>query len=243
MASAKRPRPVELVLTCEHGGNEIPPPYRHLFVGAGDVLKSHRGWDPGALRLAKYLSQSLGATLFYSTTSRLLIELNRSLHHPDLFSSYTRDLSHYEKLSLVVNHYSPHRNEVERTIAAAIDDGRRVLHVGVHTFTPELDGRVRTADIGLLYDPARAWEVELCDAWRKSILLLNPTLRVRKNYPYLGKSDGFTTYLRKQFPKTHYAGVELEVNQRIAANQRLPQTLSDSLHTTLRSGSRYRGGR
>jgi hypothetical protein len=37
-------------------------------------------------------------------------------------------------------------------------------------------------------------------------------LRVRRNYPYLGKADGFTTYLRRHFPVDRYAGVEFEVN-------------------------------
>ena len=40
-------------------------------------------------------------------------------------------------------------------------------------------------------------------------------LIVRRNYPYAGKGDGLTSYLRKRFPRTAYVGVELEVNQRI----------------------------
>lgn len=38
------------------------------------------------------------------------------------------------------------------------------------------------------------------------------------NYPYLGKSDGFTTSLRKQFP-FQYIGIELEINQKSLQNQ------------------------
>ena len=41
-----------------------------------------------------------------------------------------------------------------------------------------------------------------------------PDLAIRKNYPYLGKSDGFTTSLRKKWDATVYLGIELEVNQR-----------------------------
>ena len=41
------------LITCEHGGNRIPPRYRDLFAGCEALLQSHRGYDPGALTLAR----------------------------------------------------------------------------------------------------------------------------------------------------------------------------------------------
>ena len=38
-------------------------------------------------------------------------------------------------------------------------------------------------------------------------------LKIRRNFPYLGTADGFTTFLRKQFDGKYYAGVEIEINQ------------------------------
>ena len=35
------------IVTCEHGGNRIPAPYRPLFRGQKALLDSHRGYDPG----------------------------------------------------------------------------------------------------------------------------------------------------------------------------------------------------
>lgn len=212
----------------------MPPPYRALFRGAGEILKSHRGWDPGALVLAQHFAEAFQAKLFFSTTTRLLVELNRSLHHPKLFSDYTRGLSRDEKQQVLEAYYMPHRQAVERYIASEIAAGRPVLHIGVHTFTPELNGEVRQADIGLLYDPARKGERQFCAAWRTALLAAAPELRVRKNYPYLGTADGFTTYLRRQFADADYAGIELEVNQRYplqakAAWRKLQATLTASL--------------
>jgi predicted N-formylglutamate amidohydrolase len=209
-----------LLFTCEHGGNAVPPAYRAFFRGAGDVLKSHRGWDPGALVLAERFAEPFRAKLFYSTTTRLLVELNRSLHHPKLFSDYTRDLSREMKQQILDGYYLPHRQAVERYIASEIAAGRSVLHIGVHSFTPELNGEVRKADIGLLYDPQRTQERQFCAVWRAAILAAAPDLRVRKNYPYLGTADGFTTCLRKQFADADYAGIELEVNQRYPLQQK-----------------------
>jgi hypothetical protein len=54
----------------------------------------------------------------------------------------------------------------------------------------------------------------LCARWVATLRRRAPQLRVRRNYPYLGRADGLTTYLRRRFPAGAYIGVELEVNQR-----------------------------
>ena len=41
---------MRIVLTCEHGGNDIPETYKKLFPN-DDLLKTHRGYDIGALDL------------------------------------------------------------------------------------------------------------------------------------------------------------------------------------------------
>ena len=78
-------------------------------------------------------------------------------------------------------------------------------------------GVVRTADIGLLYDPARWREKAFCSVWRDSLLNLAPAMRIRRNYPYQGRSDGLATSLRRKFPR-RYLGIELEVNQALLTN-------------------------
>ena len=224
----------QLVITCEHGGNLVPAIYRSLFVGADDVLASHRGYDPGALELAKKLAKSLDAPLFFSTTTRLLVELNRSLRHRSLFSPYTREFSESQKAQLLERHWRPYRIEVETEIARMIAGGRSVLHLSAHSFTPELNGQLRRADIGLLYDPRRSHESAFCAHWRDRLRVLDPSLIVRRNYPYLGTADGFTTALRQQFGDDLYSGIELEVNQKwpLAGGQewqRLQAILIESL--------------
>jgi predicted N-formylglutamate amidohydrolase len=87
----------------------------------------------------------------------------------------------------------------------------------VHTFAPVRGGRTRTADIGLLYDPRRAEEAHFVDVWMHALLWEAPLLRVKKNYPYRGWTDGLTTTLRGKFGARRYLGLELEVNQALAA--------------------------
>ena len=147
----------------------------------------------------------------------------------------TREAPATLRASIVEQHYRPYRAEVERLAGESVARGRRVIHISSHSFTPELNGKVRRADVGLLYHPGRRGEVELCARWNAALAAFAPELRVRRNYPYAGKGDGLTSYLRRHFPPGVYVGIELEVNQKIvqAAGRRwtaLRGVLIDSLH-------------
>jgi predicted N-formylglutamate amidohydrolase len=203
------------LITCEHGGNRIPPSYRALFQGHRELLDTHRGYDRGALVMARELAAAFQAPLVTSTISRLLIDLNRSIGHPQLFSAATRGAPRLVREQIIAHHYRPYRAQVERLVRQAVARRRRVIHISSHSFTGELDGKPRHADVGLLYHPARRGEVELCARWKAALGAVAPALRVRRNYPYAGKGDGLTSYLRLRFPRRAYVGIELELNQDI----------------------------
>lgn len=215
MAKTKK-QPLALVLSCEHGGNRVPPAYRARFRGKTSALKSHRGWDPGALDLARAMADQTGAPLLANTVSRLVVDGNRSVGHAQLFSEFTRALTREERKHLLDVHYHPHRGAIEAVVRSALRTHERVVHVGVHTFTPVLNGRKRTADVGILFDPSRAEEADFADVWMHALHWEAPHLRVKKNYPYRGWTDGLTTTLRGKFPARRYVGIELEVNQALA---------------------------
>jgi predicted N-formylglutamate amidohydrolase len=202
-----------LVLSCEHATASIPKHFRSLFVGQDEVLQSHRGWDPGTLQLGKRLAKRFQVPLFATKVSRLLIEVNRSLHHPRLFSEFSSPLSPTIKQQLINDHYSPHREAIERQIRSLIKPTQRVLHLSLHSFTGLWEGQPRNADLGLLYDPRRTEERDTCTRWQHLLRAALPELMIRRNYPYLGKADGLTTALRKKFAPSHYLGIEVEVNQ------------------------------
>lgn len=225
----------------------MPPPYSRLFRGHRRLLDSHRGYDPGALALARRLARLLACRLLAATTTRLLVDLNRSLHHHHLFSVLTRDLGPAARAAVLKAHYHPYRNRVTRAIRAWLARTPRVVHVSVHSFTPSLNGRERRADIGLLYDPARRAERALCQIWQHALAAAQSDLRVRCNYPYRGVSDGFTTHLRKILPPEQYIGIELEVNQRLLVSRaapvaRLAALLAATLRQALKSRTHARDG-
>lgn len=205
------------LVTCEHGGHRIPPKYRDLFRSHEELLHSHRGYDAGALIMAKEMAKALKAPLYVSTISRLLIDLNRSIGHPRLYSKATHSAPAAVRREILQAHYLPYRDEIETYIAGEIAKGRQVIHISSHSFTPELGGEVRNADVGLLYDPKRPGELALCTSWQASLKAVARNVRVRRNYPYTGTSDGFTAWLRKRFKARDYVGVELEVNQKLVS--------------------------
>ena len=204
-----------ILISCEHGGNRVPPRYRRLFGGLQWNLQTHRGYDVGALLMAQELSASFEAPIVASTVTRLLVDLNRSIGHPRLHAEAVRKAPREERDRIIAEHYLPYRAKVEDLSRRAIARGQRVIHVASHSFTPELNGKVRTADVGLLYDPSRAGERRLCARWKAALYEALPHLRVRRNYPYSGKDDGLIPYLRGRFQCSAYLGIEIEINQAI----------------------------
>ncbi len=211
------PKPATgMLITCEHGGNEVPAQFAALFAGREAWLDSHRGLDIGSLVIARQLAHSLDAPLIEATVTRLLVDLNRSPGRGRRYSEITRGLSAAAREALVRQYWTPYRRQVDSALERLLSRHSQVVHVSVHTFTAVLDGVRRKADIGLLYDPRRPPERVFCQRWQSALQHRAPALCVRRNYPYLGRADGLTTALRKRHAATVYLGIELEVNQAIA---------------------------
>lgn len=201
-------------LSCEHGGNKIPPAFQSYFEGQEYILQSHRGWDPGTLALAQYLSRELEIPLVSCTVSRLLIEMNRSLGHPQLFSEFSASLSNGQKAQLFAKYYYPYREKIKSNIERNIIHEKATLHFSIHSFTPILNGHTRMVDIGLLFDPSRSLELLICTQIQNELQKQLPDMQIKFNEPYLGIDDGLTTYLRVQYEDKIYAGIEMEINQK-----------------------------
>jgi predicted N-formylglutamate amidohydrolase len=140
----------------------------------------------------------------------LLVDINRTQKR-GLFSEFSRSLSDASKQQLIETYSLPYRNQLYRMIEKNTA-GAQVLHLSMHSFAPNLNGKERNADIGILYDPSRKQELQFaCDLQR--YLKTQTGLRIRRNYPYLGRSDGLTSWLRRQFSQPKYIGLEIECNQ------------------------------
>ncbi len=224
-----------IVVTCEHAGNDVPAGYGRLFHDNPEVLSTHRALDIGALACAERMAAVLRVPLFSCNATRLLIDANRSLHHRKLFSEFSGTLPGDDKEWLIRNVYLAYRNRVEKHIRSRIRSKVRVLHLSMHSFTPVLQGRKRNADIGLLYDPGRIEEKVFSRSLQLELRRLTG-LRVRCNYPYRGRSDGFTTALRRVYDSRRYLGLEIELNQALlGADSRMPADIADAFCSALLS--------
>ena len=214
-----------LMITCEHASNAVPGFVVRAFKAAGlagipeDVLRTHRGYDIGALKAFRKLVRAMRPDFSLAGTfSRLVADLNRSDTNRSFFSDYTRGLPDSAKERIHAM-WLAHRDKVEEFVAGRIkgrDKALSVVHLGIHSFTPVLGNVVRNADVGILYDPAREAECRIADTLIREIKARAPELRIRRNYPYRGTSDGLTTALRQKFGEA-YAGIEIEMNQALLA--------------------------
>nr|WP_240191768.1 N-formylglutamate amidohydrolase [Desulfoprunum benzoelyticum] len=208
-----------MLLSCEHAFPALPEPYVQLLTGARHLLHSHRSYDIGAAPVCRGL-EGLAEAAFYGECSRLLIDLNRSLHHRGVFSDFSKHLPRAARAEVVARYYTPFRNAVLAAVEEIIARDGEVLHLSVHSFTPVLLGVVRSNDIGLLYDPRREGEGDLARRWAAAMRSLDPHLSLRMNHPYRGVADGHPTALRRRCGDRGYLGLELEINQNLVVDDR-----------------------
>ncbi len=204
---------MKLMLTCEHASNRLPAAFKKAV--PAEVLKTHRAYDIGAAqvfrKLVKFAKPEFSCEGKYS---RLFVDLNRTLTNKSAFSEYYEALDKAtvaKAKAQTTAYWTEYRTAIEKFVKA--NAKKEIIHLGIHSFTPELNGKVRNTDIGILYDPSRPKECELAQVIKAEIKRLHPEMKVRFNYPYKGTSDGLTTTLRKKLGP-RYAGLEIEINQK-----------------------------
>ena len=204
---------MKLMLTCEHASNRLPAAFKKAVPES--VLNTHRAYDIGVAQVFRKLVK-FAKPEFYceGKYSRLFVDLNRTITNKSAFSEYYEQLDKATASKVKAQataYWSEYRAAIEKFVKA--NAKKEIIHLGIHSFTPELNGKVRNTDIGILYDPSRPQECELAQVIKDEIKRLYPTMKVRFNYPYKGTSDGLTTTLRKKFGP-RYAGLEIEINQK-----------------------------
>lgn len=151
----------------------------------------------------------------------MLIGLNRNLRHPKLLAARSfgvkipgnQNLDSLERERRVREYWTPYRDRVLSDMRSIVERAGCCIHFGVHSFTPLVDGVERDVCVALLYDPSRGSELEI--AGRMAASLQAGGVRVRRNYPYRGVSDGLVTACRRMFTESAYAGIEIEVSQKL----------------------------
>lgn len=206
------------VISCEHASNDVP---EGVVLGVGlDVLASHVAWDPGAAAIARAIADALGVRASLGTSTRLYVDLNRSEHGPAAIPAVAfgtpvpgnATVTVADRQTRLATHRA-YRADVTEAVRAALAEHGRCVHLSIHTFTPVMNGQARDFDCGVLYDPESPADRVAADALVAALTAAG--FATRRNEPYGGTGDGFTTTLRDTFGRGQYAGVEVETSHRV----------------------------
>lgn len=214
------------LVTCEHGSNRVPRSLASYF-GAQESDSRFvciSGFDVGARPVARHIATRLGCAAVEAKYSPIVIDCNRPATHRLLFSSLARQIPMQGRQALIQEVHSVHHKRVRSLIDHQQRCGEQTIHLAIHSFAPFEPGKkaqgddhrcdsARRTDLGLLYDPSRGLERDLCAHWYECLFDRLPMIRVRRNYPMRGTREGLTKTLRRDYPADSYLGIELQMNQ------------------------------
>ncbi|HXG79870.1 MAG TPA: N-formylglutamate amidohydrolase [Methyloceanibacter sp.] len=174
------------VILCDHASNRIPQDYEPFGLSE-EALKSHIAWDPGALPVARLLSEALHAPLLWPDVSRLIIDCNRAPEAKSLIVAESegrpipanRNVSEADRARRLDRFHRPYHAAVDACLTRRRNIGLPTALVAIHSYTPVYFGRSRPWQIGILFDADRRLADPLIAG-----LQADPALTVGINEPY-----------------------------------------------------------
>lgn len=201
-----------LLLVADHARNDLPAAYGSLGLPPNE-LERHIAWDIGVEAVTRRLAAALGAPAVMASWSRLLVDPNRGEDDPTLIRAiYDRavvpgnhPLSPQEREARLSRYYRPYHAKVSETIEAVrVASGRAPMVVSIHSFTPELQGKRRPWEIGVLWDRDDRVAKPLIAA-----LAADHGHIVGDNEPYDGALHGDTMFRHCTVPGYPHALIEI----------------------------------
>jgi predicted N-formylglutamate amidohydrolase len=209
-----------LLIICEHASRLLPVHFGTLGL-SDEALNSHIAWDPGALAVARGLSEALDATLVYQRFSRLIYDCNRPPASPGAMPEKSEvydipgnaNLTDAQKNARTEALYIPFHDAIRALIRDRKADGQETVIVTVHSFTPVYHGKTRAVEIGILHDE----DSRLADSML-AVANAAPQYKVERNEPY-GPADGVTHTLVLHGLSNGLRNVMIEVRNDLIADQ------------------------
>jgi predicted N-formylglutamate amidohydrolase len=226
-----------IVLVCEHASNHVPAAWGTLGLSI-DQLQAHIAWDPGALGVARGLSQRLDAPLIHAPVSRLVYDCNRA---PDMAGavpvrSEVHDipgntaLSAKERLARTEAIYLPFHHGLHALIARRIAMGLQPVIVTVHSFTPVYFGQPRAIEFGVIHDADPTYAVAVQAAAERLTGLVSAL-----NAPY-SAADDVTHTLRLAATPYGLPHAMLEIRNDLIADPAAEEAMAALLAPVLNMG-------
>lgn len=178
--------PARLLLTCDHASRAVPGSLDHLGLQERD-LQRHIGWDPGAAEVTQRLARRFNAPAVLSGYSRLVVDCNRRPDADDFIPEVSDgtviprnlDLSLEEVRRRTNAVFRPYHEAISGVLRGMMSNGGQPAFVGIHSFTPRMNGFSRPWHFGVLWDGDPRVAVPLMGALRASTGIV-----VGDNQPY-----------------------------------------------------------
>ena len=203
-----------LVLSCEHASNRVPPPLR-TTASDREALETHWGYDIGAREVTLGVAKHTRSDAVLARFSRLVCDPNRHHHRDDLILdavegeplSFNQGLDEAEVARRIDAYHEPFHQALDRVLSARLTHPEPTLLLSVHSFTPVWERRLRTMDIGILFD--RHEDVAL----RLRAALEAEGFFVELNAPYSAMGTGLMYSAERHGHGHGITHLELELNQ------------------------------
>lgn len=145
------------IFICDHGNNAIPIALAKLGLD-DENLRKHIAYDLGALQVATLLAKRFNAPLIWQNYSRLVVDCNRQLDHPQLIPLLSDHImipgnkgflekDYRRRVSAI---FLPYHDQIRQIIEARCDRNLETTLISIHSFTPIMDNYERPWHIGVL---------------------------------------------------------------------------------------------
>ena len=183
-----------IILLCDHATNFIPEGYENLGL-SDSQLNEHIAWDVGIADITEKLSDLMDIPAVFAPVSRLVIDCNRAPDDPSLVPVVSdgitipanTDLTATNIKARQATYYDPFHKAADQLVRQHLKEKHVPLIVGMHSFTPSMDGDDRPWGVGFLWnkDPRLAQALI-------GLMERETNLKVGDNAPYSGKDLYYT---------------------------------------------------
>lgn len=227
-------------LLCEHASCYIPPEYKNLGISHKDLL-SHYGWDIGAFDVFQEICKNQQLQGIYSKFSRLLIDLNRQTQANDLIRQEldpgkkipgNLQLSSQEKQARIHRYWRPFHLQVEKKIRQLLHRNSPPILIGIHSFTPVLNGQQRKLDIGVLFHPQTFQSPQIAQTFYDHLQQKN--YDVQYNQPYSIEKPPHPYPIHHYAQKYQLSYIAIEINNSLIQKKQNAKKIALDLTQALR---------
>ncbi len=244
LLSASEPAPFNVVnalsespvlLVCDHASCRFPDALGDMGLDPF-AQRCHLALDIGAGHLTKSLAKSLDTTAVVARYSRLVVDCNRQLLDPGAFLEYgdgilvpgNRNLSQADKDARADAIYWPYHHAIDEQIKRLRAVGPPPAFIAIHSFTPVLNGKSRTTEIGVLWDKDKRLADLFIGEFRAA------GFETGDNEPYSGKAlQDFTVDYHAEVGGLPHVGIE--IRQDLIDNATGIDAIALALHNIIES--------